>query len=189
MFDTIIFILLGLIALVIAWKIIKNVLKALMIVFVIMLFVVGVLGFLLYKDVTVLENEEFLVIYDNEGPLSAVSTGPDGVTSVSGILDIYDGDYSVIESEDRVLVLRDDFFSDVTIEGTEFEQAEFLDLIDDDNAVFLEIGFEDTVEQKGYVHLVKAYKAGDLEAYPRSVAFRLGNYIPNFILWILFWVI
>lgn len=168
MFDTIIFIILFAIVLAVFFKILKSIMKVLFIGLLILVFLVGSLGFIAYNDISSLkqniQTKPILYLFDDQGNLA--SGFADGnllnKTQLTGFQEKYGNDN-----------LKD-------IKGDYYKIIIFYDEYENPEAKIAEIGTSQIFDM---------YKKGQIRVYPKTIVFAMLNYIPSWLVKTLLWIL
>jgi len=169
MFDSIIFIILMAIVIIVLFKIIKSIVKVIMIGMLILLFLGGTLGFIIYKDIGSLKDnigEEprlYLILEDDEFTSGYI----ENETINASEIERYNGLYS----DKKYKEIKGEYYKVVIIKG---------DL--DNNP-------EKFISEMSIASLFSEYKNGNIDVYPKTILFAIAQKAPIWLVKPVLWLL
>ena len=167
MFDTIIFIILMAIVIIVLFKIIKSIVKVLMIGLLILLFIGGSLGFIIYKDIDSLKqnigNEPMLYLIEENNLFTS------GYVDNQTINETDLQRYNELYTEDKLKEIKGENYKVIFIRSDLDKEPEKF------------------IEDMSIASLFSEYKNGNIFVYPKTILFTIAEKAPVWLVTPVLW--
>jgi len=198
MFDSIIFLILAIFVVIMLFKILKSVVKAMITAFIVFICFVGIVSMMLYFDISGLQDDltETVILLQEDGNLlnGVVITTELKSVDTDKVQELYDEkEWKDIAGKRRLIITSTEFYDSALpekydVNNNTIEKEYLLPIIKSDLAV-LKDTTEYVLQNSNGAYIVSQYQAGNFYRYPRSFVFWFSDKLPGFILKPILWLL